>query len=73
LPEPAAAATDEAIETMAPELARLHRTGERDSSAATAMAQLLAEGVDPTDEAALTTWLDTHGDNGSGPSIPRPR
>jgi hypothetical protein len=75
LPMSAAKATDEAIETMAPELARLHSTGERNSSAASAMAQLLAEGVDPADETALTTWLSERQDNsnGNGHNIPRPR
>jgi hypothetical protein len=73
LPADAAAATDEAIETMAPEFVRLHRTGERTSSAASAMAQLLAEGVDPADEAALAAWLGDHPDTGNGHNIPRPR
>lgn len=73
LPEVAAAATDEAIETMVPELKRLHSTGERRSSAASAMARLLADGVDPADEAALGAWLNQHPDSSNGHNIPRPR
>jgi hypothetical protein len=73
LSAPAAAATAETIDTMAPEFVRLHRTGERRSSAATAMTQLLADGVDPADDAALTAWLgDHHPDPGNG-HIPKPR
>lgn len=76
LPAAAAAATDEAIELMAPELVRLHGTGERRGEAASAMTRLLADGVDPGDEAALRAWLDDHpaSDNGGGPNhVPRPR
>jgi hypothetical protein len=73
LPKSAARATDEAIETMTPEFERLHGSGERRSTAATAMAQLLAEGVDPADEAALAAWLTTHPDPGNGRHIPHPR
>lgn len=81
LPAAAAVATDEAIELMAPELVRLHGTGERRGEAATAMTQLLADGVDPDDQTALTAWLasqqpppggGSNGDSGSN-HIPRPR
>jgi hypothetical protein len=72
-PKQAAAATDEAIETMTPEFERLHRTGERRSSAASAMAKLLADGVDPADEAAVTAWLNHYPDSNNGHNIPRPR
>lgn len=66
LPPAAVAATEEAIDTMAPEFVRLHGTGERRGAAARAMAHLLAEGVDPADEAALDAWLRSHGErNGS--------
>lgn len=74
LPAAAAAATDEAIETMTPELARLHGTGERRGEAATAVAELLADGVDPADEAAVNRWLAARDGPGDGPHpIPRPR
>jgi len=76
LPAAAAAATDEAIELMTPEFVRLYRTGERRGPAATAMGQLLADGVNPDDDTALQAWLTEHpggGDNGSGPTIPHPR
>jgi hypothetical protein len=73
LPKTAAAATDEAIETMTPEFKRLHGTGERRSSAASAMAQLLSDGVDPADEAALSAWLNQYPDSSNGHNIPRPR
>lgn len=82
LPAAAAAATDEAIEMMAPELVRLHSTGERRGEAATAMTRLLADGVNPDDQTALTAWLTAHqspgGDDGPGGEdspnhIPRPR
>lgn len=76
LPAAAAAATDEAIELLTPELGRLHRTGERRGEAATALTQLLAEGVNPDDDTALRAWLAarTESDNGDGPGpIPRPR
>jgi hypothetical protein len=69
----AAAGTDEAIQTMTPEFVRLHATGERRDAAVTAMSQLLADGIDPADDAAVSAWLDSHGENGSGPTIPRPR
>ncbi|MGH3682483.1 MAG: hypothetical protein ACRDT2_19805, partial [Natronosporangium sp.] len=61
-----------------PELVRLHSTGERRGEAATAMTRLLADGVDPDDQTALTAWLAGQqpptgaGDNGSN-HIPRPR
>ncbi|HEY8472190.1 MAG TPA: hypothetical protein VIL37_06080 [Natronosporangium sp.] len=80
LPADAAAATDEVIETMTPEFARLQGSGERRGPAVTAMAQLLADGVDPSDEAALTAWLNQYPDhhNGTGTGngngqVPRPR
>jgi hypothetical protein len=75
LPAAAAAATDEAIELMAPEFVRLYGTGERRGPAATAMGQLLADGVNPDDDTALQAWLTEHpgSDNGSGPTIPHPR
>ncbi|GIJ27911.1 hypothetical protein Vqi01_30730 [Micromonospora qiuiae] len=56
----AAAATDAAIEEMVPEFARLYATGERRSPATAAVAQLMADGVDPDDPAALDAWIDAN-------------
>ncbi|MFC0507346.1 hypothetical protein [Micromonospora costi] len=60
LPETAAAQTDAAIEEMVPEFARLYSTGERRSPATAAVAQLMAEGVDPDDPAALDAWIEAN-------------
>ncbi|MDG4794831.1 hypothetical protein [Micromonospora sp. WMMD1082] len=60
LPEPAAAATDAAIEEMVPEFVRLYATGERRSPATAAVAQLMADGVDPDDPAALDAWIEAN-------------
>ena len=60
LPEAAATHTDEAIEEMVPEFARLYSTGERRSPATAAVAQLMADGVDPDDPAALDAWIEAN-------------
>ncbi|RLP95094.1 MULTISPECIES: hypothetical protein [unclassified Micromonospora] len=60
LPETAATRTDEAIEEMVPEFARLYSTGERRSPATAAVAQLMADGVDPDDPAALDAWIEAN-------------
>ncbi|PZF97141.1 hypothetical protein [Micromonospora deserti] len=60
LPEQAAAETDAAIEEMVPEFARLYSTGERRSPATAAVAQLMADGVDPDDPAALDAWIEAN-------------
>ncbi|MCI4063551.1 hypothetical protein MRQ36_13550 [Micromonospora sp. R77] len=60
LPEAAARRTDEAIEEMIPEFARLYSTGERRSPATAAVAQLMADGVDPDDPAALDAWIEAN-------------
>ncbi|MDM4721592.1 hypothetical protein QTQ03_19085 [Micromonospora sp. WMMA1363] len=60
LPETATAGTDAAIEEMVPEFARLYTTGERRSPATAAVAQLLADGVDPEDPAALDAWISAN-------------
>ncbi|MEU5903615.1 hypothetical protein [Micromonospora sp. NPDC047527] len=60
LPEAAATRTDEAIEEMVPEFARLYSTGERRSPATAAVAQLMADGVDPDDPAALDAWIEAN-------------
>jgi hypothetical protein len=45
---------------MIPEFARLYATGERRSPATAAVAQLISEGVDPDDSAAINEWLDAN-------------
>lgn len=60
LPDRAAAQTDTAIEEMVPEFARLYSTGERRSPATAAVAQLMADGVDPDDPAALDAWIEAN-------------
>lgn len=60
LPEQAAAQIDTAIEEMVPEFARLYSTGERRSPATAAVAQLMADGVDPDDPAALDAWIEAN-------------
>ncbi|MEH0827468.1 MULTISPECIES: hypothetical protein [unclassified Micromonospora] len=60
LPEQAVTRTDEAIEELVPEFARLYSTGERRSPATAAVAQLMADGVDPDDPAALDAWIEAN-------------
>ncbi|MEH0970049.1 hypothetical protein V6U77_02775 [Micromonospora sp. CPCC 205546] len=60
LPVQAAAQIDTAIEEMVPEFARLYSTGERRSPATAAVAQLMADGVDPDDPAALDAWIEAN-------------
>ncbi|RIV38942.1 hypothetical protein [Micromonospora radicis] len=60
LPSAAAAGTDTAIEEMVPEFVRLYATGERRSPATAAVAQLMADGVDPDDPAALDAWIEAN-------------
>ncbi|TCB93485.1 hypothetical protein E0H26_22235 [Micromonospora zingiberis] len=60
LPAAAAAGTDTAIAEMVPEFVRLYATGERRSPATAAVAQLMADGVDPDDPAALDAWIDAN-------------
>jgi hypothetical protein len=60
LPEAAAAQTDEVVEEMIPEFARLYATGERRSPATAAVAQLISEGVDPNDTDAIDAWLEAN-------------
>jgi hypothetical protein len=60
LPQPAAAQTDAAIEELVPEFVRLFTTGERRSPATAAVAQLMADGVDPDDPDALDAWLEAN-------------
>lgn len=57
LPEPAVAETLDRIDALRAEFARLFATGERQSPAVRATAQLVAEGVDVTDPAAVEEWL----------------
>ena len=60
LPEAAAIQTDELVDEMIPEFARLYATGERRSPATAAVAQLISEGVDPDDHEAIDAWLDAN-------------
>ncbi|MEU5551693.1 MULTISPECIES: hypothetical protein [unclassified Micromonospora] len=60
LPQSGASATDTAIEEMVPEFVRLYATGERRSPATAAVAQLMADGVDPDDPAALDAWIEAN-------------
>ncbi|MEV6342152.1 hypothetical protein [Actinoplanes sp. NPDC051851] len=62
LPEAAITETDEVIEDLIPEFARLYTTGERRSPATAAVAQLIAEGVDPNDTDAIDAWIEAHRD-----------
>src|SRR5690606_24291893 len=81
LPAAAIAGTEEAIDVMAPEFTRLYRSGERRDPAVNAVARLLADGINPEDEAAVRDWLAAHPDaaeppdsqNGLGGRVPRPR
>ncbi|MFC7528904.1 hypothetical protein [Actinoplanes sp. GCM10030250] len=63
LPEPAVAETEAAVEELIPEFARLYTTGERRSPATAAVAQLIAEGVDPNDNAAIDAWIEANRDD----------
>jgi hypothetical protein len=60
LPEAAAGQTAGVVEDMIGEFARLYATGERRSPATAAVAQLISEGVDPDDPAAIDAWLDAN-------------
>jgi hypothetical protein len=62
LPAQATARTDAAIEEMIPEFVRLYTTGERRSPATAAVAQLIAEGIDPSDPEALDAWIQANRD-----------
>jgi hypothetical protein len=60
LPESAVAATLDRIDALRAEFARLAGTGERQSPAVRATAQLVAEGVDLADPAAIEEWLTAY-------------
>jgi hypothetical protein len=60
LPVTAVTQTDSAIEEMVPEFVRLYTTSERRSPATAAVAQLIAEGVDPDDPDALDAWIEAN-------------
>ena len=62
LPDAAAAEIDAALEKLGPEFAKVQATGERRSPATAAVAQLIAEGVDPSDPGAIDTWLAANRD-----------
>ncbi len=57
LPDDAVAATLDRIDALRAEFARLGATGEKQSPAVRATAQLVAEGVDLADPAAVERWL----------------
>ncbi len=57
LPEAAVSATLDRIDALQAEFARLGTSGERQSAAVRATAQLVAEGVDLADPAAVEEWL----------------
>ncbi|MEN3303938.1 MAG: hypothetical protein V7603_140 [Micromonosporaceae bacterium] len=57
LPDHAVQSTFRQVNADRDEFVRLYATGERRSPAAEAMARLVAEGVDLTDEAAVDAWL----------------
>lgn len=63
LPEAAITQTDEMVEEMIPEFARLYATGERRSPATAAVAQLISEGVDPNDAEAIDAWIEANRDH----------
>ncbi|MEU8658170.1 hypothetical protein [Actinoplanes philippinensis] len=63
LPAAAVRETEEALEELIPEFARLYTTGERRSPATAAVAQLISEGVDPSDTAAIDAWLEANRDD----------
>jgi hypothetical protein len=60
LPVAAAEQTQTVVEEMVPEFARLYATGERRSPATAAVAQLISEGVDPNDPAAIDAWIEAN-------------
>ncbi len=60
LPDAATEQTEQVVEEMIPEFARLYATGERRSPATAAVAQLISEGVDPNDAEAIDAWLDAN-------------
>ncbi|HEY7273791.1 MAG TPA: hypothetical protein VH502_13745 [Actinoplanes sp.] len=60
LPVAAAEQTQSVVEEMVPEFARLYATGERRSPATAAVAQLISEGVDPNDPAAIDAWIEAN-------------
>jgi hypothetical protein len=68
LPEAAAAQTEETVDEMVPEFARLYATGERRSPATAAVAQLISEGVDPDDTDAIEAWIEANRNHLDGPA-----
>ena len=62
VPSAAAGLTVDEVDKLTPEFHRLYASGERRSPATKAMAQLIADGVDPADQEAVTAWLRTDND-----------
>ncbi|MEU4557223.1 hypothetical protein AB0F72_02455 [Actinoplanes sp. NPDC023936] len=63
LPAAAIDQTRSVVEELVPEFVRLYSTGERRSPATAAVAQLIAEGVDPSDTSAIEAWLEANRDD----------
>jgi hypothetical protein len=62
LPASAATQTEAAVDELIPLFVELYASGARRSPATAAVAQLIAEGVDPNDDEALNAWLDANRD-----------
>ncbi|GAB1688266.1 hypothetical protein [Krasilnikovia sp. M28-CT-15] len=60
LPDAAVEQANSVVEEMIDEFVRLYATGERRSPATAAVAQLISEGVDPNDTAAIDAWIDAN-------------
>jgi hypothetical protein len=62
VPKAGVEATLEAVEAMVPSFVELYASGAKRSPATAAVAQLIAEGVDPNDTAAINAWLEANRD-----------
>lgn len=60
VPATAVKATRTAVAAASPEFARLAASGEARGPAAALLAQMLAEGVDPTDAETVERWVERH-------------
>jgi hypothetical protein len=64
LPAAALQETLGSVRASRAEFLRVHETGERQSPAARAMAQMVADGIDLTDMSAVAEWLKTYNEEG---------